>query len=332
MSTKEQLYAPFTDVKSRRGRGGVYEYISWKDVADRMNNIFGTNWSSEVMYQDVVENNVVVRVRVLVTDPESGKVHYQEGFGGAVNDTNAEAGNPFKSAYSKAFKDACKKWGVALFIEEETPGPSNMQTPPPGFQGYETAQPPAAPEAPAAPAAQPVLPAAPTGGLPTPPSVEMGQPPAAPAAPAAEPVAPTAPVPPAPPVEANPTPPSQVAPATPAPVQETAVPTQPAAPPAPPAAPATPPPPPAAPATPAPATGELPMSQYAMGGTSMISDVQRAALHSILQMQKIEYETLVAEAFQVNGITKSPLPTVDQLTYDEAVHVVKYGNDKFRKR
>jgi hypothetical protein len=49
-------------------------------------------------------------------------------------------------------------------------------------------------------------------------------------------------------------------------------------------------------------------------------------------MQKISYEDLVAEAFRANGINKSPLPAVDQLTYDEAVHVVKYGNDKFRKR
>jgi hypothetical protein len=70
-----------------------------------------------------------------------------------------------------------------------------------------------------------------------------------------------------------------------------------------------------------------------MGGTkSLISDVQRAALHSILQMQKISYEDLVTEAFQANGIVKNPIPQVDQLSYDEAVHVVKYGNDKFRKR
>lgn len=313
-----------------------------------MNQIFGVNWSSEVMFQDVVGNNVVVRVRVLVTDPDSGKIQYQEGFGGAQNDQSAEAGNPFKSAYSKALKDACKKWGLALFIEEE--GPQNMETPPPGFQGLETAPAPPAPPAQPVQEAPPAAPPA-TGGLPTPPGIEMGHPaepvaptppaapqapaapPAAPAPPPPEPVAPAAPVAAEPVVPTEPVPPAPpaapAAPATPPPAQAAPpAPEAPPAPPAPPAAPATPPP---APATPPP-TGELPMTNYAMGGTSMISDVQRAALQSILQMQKIEYEALVAEAFQANNIAKSPLPTVDQLTYDEAVQVVKYGNDKFRKR
>lgn len=70
-----------------------------------------------------------------------------------------------------------------------------------------------------------------------------------------------------------------------------------------------------------------------MGGSaSMISDVQRAALASILQMQTISYEQLTQEAFEFNGVVKNPIPTIDELTYDEAVYVVKYGNDKFRKR
>lgn len=355
MCIKDKLYASFSDVKSRRGRGGVYEYITWKDVANRMNEVFGVHWSSEVMYQDIVGNNVVVRVRVMITDPDNGKVQYQEGFGGAQNDQSAEAGNPFKAAYSKALKDACKKWGVALYIDEDeapsqsqsppalegpkmtpqtqniTPPTQNMEAPPSGYSGFETGVPPAAetakpevqdtpvPPVPEAPAAATVEPSPVSEGLPTPPGVAMPSAPPAQQVPAAPPAG-TVP-------EAVPTPP-QAAPEVPQTVPSTPPPTQPPVQEVPPAAPATstPPTPP-----PAPSNQELPMTSMG-GSTAMISDVQRAALHSILEMQKISYGDLVAEAFQANGINKSPLPAVDQLTYDEAVHVVKYGNDKFRKR
>jgi hypothetical protein len=327
MCIKDKLYASFSDVKSRRGRGGVYEYISWKDVADRMNEVFGIHWSSEVMYQDIVGNNVVVRVRVMITDPDNGKIQYQEGFGGAQNDQSAEAGNPFKAAYSKALKDACKKWGVALFIEEEDgsavsappAAPQNMNTPPPGFGGFETGVPPRQ-DAVAAPVTQ-VAPPAPkekepdpaVNSMPVPPGVAMTPPPG------------VAMNTPSIPTEAPTAPPVQNFPVTPEPVQQPTPPVQESAPAGPPVPPSVPTPPPVM------RSQDLPMTN--MGGTkSLISDVQRAALHSILQMQKISYEDLVTEAFQANGIVKNPIPQVDQLSYDEAVHVVKYGNDKFRKR
>lgn len=332
MSLKEKLYAPFAEIKSRRGKGGVYDYISWKDVVDRMNDVFGINWSSEIMSQEKVGNDVIVRVRVDVCpDPADFRIRYsQEGYGGATDFEGAEPGNAYKSAYSKALKDACRKWGVGLYLEEEAevnttpPAPQNMSTPPSGYSGFETGVPPSTPEVNTAPPAgystpEPLPPsyttpeqpaqvdnsqasAVATGGLPTPPGVAMGEsdpkpnhtpPPDAPTTPYPGP-------PPSAPVEAPP-------------VQNT---------------PSVPPPPPGPPQG---GNQELPMTR--MGGSKeMISDVQRAALSSILQMQKISYEDLVAEAFQAHGIVKNPLPTVDQLTYDEAVHVVKYGNDKFRKR
>jgi hypothetical protein len=103
------------------------------------------------------------------------------------------------------------------------------------------------------------------------------------------------------------------------------------------AQPSTPP----APATPAPSTQplaqELPMSKVETiaqpgGGEDLISDVQKAALQSILSMQGVEYETLVREAFEVNGLDGKNVPGQDDLTYTQAVYVVKYGNDKFRNR
>ena len=115
----EILYRGFENIPTRRGRGGTYSYIRWQDVADRMNEAFGTLWSSEVTFQDVINDNVIVRVKVSVFDVETKTFSRQEGFGGAPHDTNMEAGNPFKAAYTKALKDACKKWGVGLYLEEE---------------------------------------------------------------------------------------------------------------------------------------------------------------------------------------------------------------------
>ena len=304
MSTKELLYGTFENIPSRKGRGGTYSYVRWQDIADRMNQVFGTDWSSNVESQDIIGNNIIVRVRVVVTNPDTGNVQYQEGYGGAPNDERSEAGNPFKAAYSKALKDACKKWGVALYLDEEgesasyggpsiTP-PSHVNAPPAGYTGYETAPapeptPPSSATPP--PVQQPSTATAPaytpstTGGMEMPAGVAM------------------APM--------GTTPPPQ--PTTPEPM----------------ASPVT---------TPAPALEpELPMSKVPTitapgGGEDLISDVQKAALQSILSMQGVEYETLVREAFEVNGLDGKTVPSQDALTYKQAVYVVKYGNDKFRNR
>jgi hypothetical protein len=79
---------------------------------------------------------------------------------------------------------------------------------------------------------------------------------------------------------------------------------------------------------------DMPMSKVTSintGEPEGISDVQKAALQSILSMKKVKYEELIKEAFEFNGIVKNPLPTIDDLTYQEAVCAVKYGHDKFRR-
>jgi hypothetical protein len=129
----EELYKPFDDIRSRRGRGGVYDYISWKDVVDRMNQVFGYRWSSNVVSQEVIDGNVIVRINVCVKDTENDDIFCQDGYGGAPLREGEEAATAHKSAYSKALKDACRKWGVGLRLEEEDS--SNQQ--PSGYQGKE---------------------------------------------------------------------------------------------------------------------------------------------------------------------------------------------------
>ncbi len=178
---KDLLYEKFTTVLTRPGRGGQYPYIKWQDVADRMNKVFGTTWSSQVISQRVLDNNIVVRVRVTVQLPDTNQVVWQEGYGGAPNDERNEAGNAFKAAYSKALKDACKKWGVGLYLEEEGEQDSGgHSTPDPLPAGYVTKEAgvssgPLMPNIPPTPepTTQHVVSTPQTGGMPLPPGVEM---------------------------------------------------------------------------------------------------------------------------------------------------------------
>jgi hypothetical protein len=299
----EALYRNFENIPSRKGRGGVYPYVRWQDVADRMNEVFGTDWSSEVLFQDVIGANVIVRVRVSIYDHETKLVSAQEGFGGAPNDASTEAGTPFKSAYSKALKDACKKWGVGLYLDEDddaagttSSAPSSI---PPGYMGKEIGVPPTPPIMKEDPGVFTPTP-------PTPPTPNKVEEPV-PSGKAEAPFPPT-------PKSSMPLPPG-VGGGMPLPPGVSMSGNQSAS---------TPP-----------ASNNAPTSKVGTintGEPDYISDVQRAALQSILSIKGAEYEPLAKEAFEFNGLDISPIPAPDKLTYQEAVYVIKYGNDKFRKR
>lgn len=288
----EALYKNFENIPTRKGRGGVYPYIRWQDVADRMNEVFGTKWSSEVLFQDIIGTNVIVRVRVTIVDSEKGVFFTQEGFGGAPNDANAEAGTPFKSAYSKALKDACKKWGVGLYLDEDDDNPS-VTTLPSGYIGKEHG-----------------IPSTPTITVPN--KIE-------------EPI-PNKTESPIPPVSiSNISLPSGIGKGLPLPPgialnKEEVQTTQTVVAPQVPYTPSIPP-------MPTPKTDVI-----NTGEPDYISDVQRAALQSILSIKGVSYEPLAKEAFEFNGLDINSIPEPDKLSYQEAVYVIKYGNDKFRKR
>ena len=127
---REDIFNGFYEkfnVKTRPGRGGNYPYVPVEDVTDRMNKLFKGSWSTMVTFQDIIGGNVIVRVKVEATDPESGQIFFHEGYGGQKDDPGAEAGNAFKSAYSKAIVSACKRWGVGLYLQDEGVDPVPVQ-------------------------------------------------------------------------------------------------------------------------------------------------------------------------------------------------------------
>lgn len=340
------LYRGFDNIPSRKGRGGVYSYIRWQDVSDRMNEVFGTDWSSEAVDQIVTGDKVIIRVKVTIFNKELNTSFSQEGFGGAINDEKSDAGNPFKSAYSKALKDACKKWGVGLYLDEDgessSSGPESL---PPGFTGKEYGVPPVKQTSVASPMTPPPGVMMPTPGLTAvieaspveeepvefvpeaPPTLPKSVPTPAPSVPSVPPTAPKA-------VEQ---PKAPKAPSVPKAPPAPKVPLQPVAQ----SVPSVPPSTPAQKPMQVPPSVNLSAGEKPLGSSKLaintgepeyISDVQKAALHSILSIKGVEYEALAAEAFEANGVVKNPIPAPDDLTYQEAVYVVKFGNDKFRRR
>ena len=201
MGFKEDLYKPFTEVDKRQGRGGYYDYIKWRHVADRMNEVFDGRWSSKVVAENVTTTDVVVRIAVTVVDPSDGTSFTQEGYGGAAIRSGEESGTAHKSAYSKALKDACRKWGVGLYLDgdgdsggneqptystpsiptsfagQSMPGPITQQPAPvgatmaPPAPVQQTPVPPVTKEAPA-PTNGPAIPSGFGGGMPAP--ISMG--------------------------------------------------------------------------------------------------------------------------------------------------------------
>jgi hypothetical protein len=339
----KKLYEKF-NLSTRQGQGGMtFKYVPNEDVINRMNEVFAGDWSTSVKFKDVIDDQVILEVEVKVVDPGTEITHSHTGFGSQQimrynSGTNAgkiiDIGNGYKGALAKAIVNACTRWGVGLYKESNptaapavgTPAavaiPANIPTPtlppvpntavaPPVMPPITTVVPPVA--QPITTATPPPVPMPPTTASPTPSpyTIETTAPPVAevpsiPTPPMVEPVVvetiTTFPPPMSPdqPVAANINL-TQELPKLPTPATATV-----------------------------PITPTLPLSvDEGLSGIG-ISDVQRVALNGILTMNNAQYNELALEAFQANGINKV-VPNKEDLNYDEAVVVIKFGNDKYRK-
>lgn len=333
-----KLYETF-ELKSRQGTGGmVFKYVPNEDVINRMNQTFHGNWSTSVGFKDVIDDQVVMEVVVSVVDPETGKHFEHTGYGSSQiqrykDGPNAgkiiDLGNAYKGALAKGIVNACTRWGVGLFkehnaMEDDGNSVSNYSAPSPNPAPQNVAAPP-----------KPSAPAQPTNNF-TPPPVPNIPNQAANPAPAPKPApvvaAPVAsPQAAAPPTSPSPAPPVAQSPGLPPGVPSSVSNSMTLAQTAEPKPAAQPMPSFPAPDMNPPATPDVPFSKQEGGGNG-ITDVQRVALNGILSMMKgVSYDDLAKEAFEANGIDKD-VPVKENLTYEDAVIVIKYGNDKYRKR
>lgn len=333
----KELYETFK-LSERKGQGGmVFKYVPNEDVINRMNKVFKGNWSTQVKDKDVVDDQVVVEVEVAILDPEDGTRHIHAGFGsqqimrynsGPNQGKIIDIGNAYKGALAKAIVNACTRWGVGLFKERNPYESDNITMVADSEEDFGSV-PVMAPPTPQAPQTVPTpqppqQSASPQQNVPVPPpAANIPNPNPAPTVPV--PNVPSAdnvkevthtfapPVVPNQPVQGDisltqtttPTPPQPQAASQPAPMPKIP-----------------------APSTEQSAATTMPFSkkEESLGG---ISDVQKVALNGILSMNNANYEELATEAFTSKNINK-PVPPKENLSYEEAVVVIKYGNDKYR--
>lgn len=284
------------DVLTRKGRGGHYPYVKADDITNRMNQLFQGNWCSEVISQDTDPTGaVVVSVRVSVLDPITDKWFYHEGFGGH-RDEGGEPGNVYKSAYSKALVNACRRWGVGLYLDDEATANNPSQSGPSGTPApippeVKSIQPSAQTGPPKTAISQTGLPPAPAAGPPVSNQVTVQQ-------------VESPPVDSAPPAQGLPkmaAPPMHGAPLN---GQKPSVDK------------------PAPPKTSVPAS--IPTTTMSVPNTDAISDVQKIAIQSLYDMRGYKYEDLATSVL-------GNAPDINTLTHEQAVGVIQYGNELYKK-
>lgn len=133
--TLDKLYEPFEEIAQKPG-SGQYKYVKSNHIIDRMNKTFEGDWSSEVIGREIIEDNILIHVRVHIKD--NGHSFFHDGYGSvpiarfSFGDKKGEVisiGNNYNAAKSLAIKDACKKWGVALYLEPDEEGTSGEDKP-----------------------------------------------------------------------------------------------------------------------------------------------------------------------------------------------------------
>ena len=134
----ELLAKPF-NLKEREGLGGKrFKYVASGDIIERMNTVFHGNWNVELIDSKVIEEQLLLLVRVSVRDEETGNLFFQDGYAsypvfrftsGQNKGKVIDIGNSYRSAMTKAIKTACSRWGVALFLEESTVSVDNSDMP-----------------------------------------------------------------------------------------------------------------------------------------------------------------------------------------------------------
>jgi hypothetical protein len=121
----EQWLKPHPTAKTKDAQGNSVpaRYLPIERVEYLLSRIFG-KWNVEIKNVQVLANSIGVTVRLYVTNPITGEIEWQDGFGASPIQTNSGAGamdwNQAKSAgvqmagpsaESYAIKDAAEKFG-----------------------------------------------------------------------------------------------------------------------------------------------------------------------------------------------------------------------------
>jgi hypothetical protein len=105
---------PRREIRYREGPGGrTLAYVEHAYVTEKLNQIFGFNWSLEIMEQHIVNNEAIVKVRLMVRTAAGGEI-VKEAYGGQVHQPNTELANTIKGACSDGLKKAASLLGIGI--------------------------------------------------------------------------------------------------------------------------------------------------------------------------------------------------------------------------
>lgn len=302
--TLNKLYEPF-ELRERKGLGGmVFKYVPSDSVIDRMNRLFKGRWSTVVVDEKAVEDSVLVRVKVRVYDKDNF-IHEHEGYGSSMimrytsgpnQGKIIDLGNAYKSAESKAIKNACTRWGVGLYLDNKEQNDvvavGNTKT--------ESFVPPNAEKSVPLVSSSTKVPTF-NVGVPSPPkdNTQTNSKVSIPVPPVVETTTTLS--------QENVKSRESDLPKIPLPTQEPAKQSM---------------------VPPVMSTPSVVNSNTSTGGGD-ISDVQKVALSGLLSLKKVKYEDLVKEAFENSGKAVDNIPAQEELSYEDAVTIIQYGNKLF---
>ena len=309
-ATKLEALGKEFEVSIKPGQGN-YPYVKTHLIIERLNTVFQGDWSTTVIRSEMIEDEVLVHVQVCTRDDKGHTLSCHDGFGSAKKFRGTEIGNLYKSAKSKAIKDAVKNWGVALSLDD--------------YEGSSSA-----------PSAMPSSSVPPSAG-----SMILTH---------GEPVLPTSMVSTPAPVTSTPPPAGNVPPSTVQvsvapvdPVVTVVVPPTPSTPPASNSLPSTPPanvntistPPSGATNTAGAPTGlpnmgaSVPSNTGGDTALTKITNVQEVAIQSKLDHKSLDFATTAREMFESTGRDAGTAPaTLKDLSYQDALGMVNFVTNK----
>ncbi len=131
----EQPFNP-TQIRQRKGRNGVLDYVEGHNVIHRLNEALDGAWSFEITHHEVREDEVLVLGRLSaehVTKMQFGvsQVTREKGSGALVS-----LGDDLKAAATDALKKCATFLGVGLHLYGARPLNGHAPAPRPGGNGH----------------------------------------------------------------------------------------------------------------------------------------------------------------------------------------------------
>lgn len=122
-STNEEIYNKLTapiKTQERVGKGRkMQKYVPHGNVTERINEVFGINWSFEILREYFGNGEVYAVVRIHYPT-EDGTMRFKDGAGGIAYEANVGLGNQIKGSVSLALVKAASLLGIDIKDDEST--------------------------------------------------------------------------------------------------------------------------------------------------------------------------------------------------------------------